>query len=387
MGLQERYATPGQYIEALLIERGWTSKILALIAGVDEAVISKLINGRKPLEAELALVMGEVFETPAEDFLGLQKAYDLALAKTRRRPDPGRAGRAQLFGKLPVSEMVKRGWLQDVESLKDLGAVEVALTKFFGVASVGEIEVLPHAAKKTEVFSEASPSQLAWLYRVRQIAGDMVVAPFSKEGLTVALSELTKLRISEEATRHVPRLLEAAGIRFVVVESLPGAKIDGVCFWSENQPVVGMSLRHDRLDNFWFVLRHELEHVRLGHGRGAIMLDAELEGDRAGVGEGVAEEERHANSAAAEFCVPQKVLSEFIVRKEPFFAERDILSLARMLSIHPGLVAGQLQHRTKRYDRFRKHQAKVRAIITPSAITDGWGDVAPVEYQGATIGD
>jgi HTH-type transcriptional regulator/antitoxin HigA len=108
------------------------------------------------------------------------------------------------------------------------------------------------------------------------------------------------------------------------------------------------------------------------------MLDAELEGERAGDGPTVAEEERVANEAAAEFCVPQASLKAFIERKAPFFPERDIIALARMLHIHPGLVAGQLQHRTGRYDRFRVHQAKVRSCIAPSAIVDGWGDVAPV---------
>ena len=52
------------------------------------------------------------------------------------------------------------------------------------------------------------------------------------------------------------------------------------------------------------LLRHELEHVLQGHGKSAIMLDSELEGDRAGIGSDVVEEERIANEAAADFCVP-----------------------------------------------------------------------------------
>jgi HTH-type transcriptional regulator/antitoxin HigA len=47
-----------------------------------------------------------------------------------------------------------------------------------------------------------------------------------------------------------------------------------------------------------------------------------------------------------------------------------------MISVHPGLIAGQLRRRTNRYDRFVNHLAKVRSIIAPNAITDGWGDVA-----------
>ena len=43
------------------------------------------------------------------------------------------------------------------------------------------------------------------------------------------------------------------------------------------------------------------------------------------------------------------------------------------------MLAGQLQRKTDRYDRFRNHLTKVRTIILPNAIKDGWGDVAPVE--------
>jgi len=77
--------------------------------------------------------------------------------------------------------------------------------------------------------------------------------------------------------RKVPRILAEHGIRFLIVESLPSAKIDGVCFWlNDVSPVVALSMRFDRIDNFWFVLRHELEHVVQRHGLSKMMLDANL---------------------------------------------------------------------------------------------------------------
>jgi len=136
-------------------------------------------------------------------------------------------------------------------------------------------------------------------------------------------------------------------------------------------------MRHDRIDNFWFVLRHELEHVRLGHGRSAMILD-DLEGERGGTGVDVPEEERLANSAAQEFCVPSAKMDSFVARKAPFFSERDLTAFAKLLGVHAGLVAGQLQHRTGRYDRFRPHLASVRSHVRAGAAVDGWGDVYPV---------
>lgn len=372
------YKTPGQLIEALLAERSWTQKLLAVVLDMSESTTNKLISGKQAVSAEIALLLEEVFEVPAERFLSLQKDYDLARARLVSRPDPGRATRAEVFRGLPVAEMIKRRWI-DATDIKDIQSVEESLAKFFRVPTINDIEFLPHAAKKTAVGGETTPAQLAWLYRVRQIADEMLVGQFSPFGVRRAIEQLKLLVLSAEETRKVPRVLAEAGIRFVIVESLPGAKIDGVCFWLDDQaPVVGMSFRHDRIDNFWFVLRHELEHVLRGHGKEMIQIDSELEGGRAGVGDDVPEQERQANAAAAEFCVPAKTLDAFIARKAPFFAERDIRSLASALKIHPGLVAGQLQHRTGRYDRFRDHLVKVRSIVAPGASVDGWGDVAPV---------
>lgn len=372
-----QHRTPGQLIQELLDSRGWTQRVLAIVLGADETGVNKIIAGKRAVDAELALALSELFGVPAERFLELQKTYDLAQARIVTRADPGRANRAHLFGNLPISEMMKRGWI-DVDDMRNVPKVEAALTKFFGAASPAEIEVLPHAAKKTNFSSDVTPAQIAWLYRVKELASEMLVARYSPEAVRGAVSKISALLASPDEARKVPRILAECGIRYVLVESLTGAKIDGVCFWlNDKSPVIAQSLRYDRIDNFWFVLRHEMEHVLQLHGRSVIMLDAELEGERAGVGPNIPEEERLANQAAAEFCVPQKKLDGFIARKAPFFAERDILGFARTLQIHPGIVAGQLQHRTKRYDRFRDHLVKVRSIIAPSAIVDGWGDVAP----------
>lgn len=374
----EDFKTPGQLIESLLEERRWSQRTLAIVIGKGEAALNKIIAGKQALDAETALILEEVFGVPAQRFLGLQRDFDLAIARASARPDPQRANRAHIFGGLPVGEMSKRGWLGSL-NIRDLQQVERALATFFGVQSTEEIEFLPHAARKTAINAEATPVQLAWIYRARSMAAEMIVPPFSSSKLESMIEGLRSLLVSAENVRLVPRLLEQAGIRFVIVEGLPSAKIDGVCFWlDERSPVVGMSLRHDRVDNFWFVLRHELEHVRLGHGKNHIILDAELDGERAGIGPNVSEEERLANKAGAEFCVPQVQMKAFVDRKAPLFSERDMVGFARSIGVHPGLVAGQLQHITGRYERFRQHLEKVRTHLVSTAYVDGWGNVAPV---------
>ena len=370
------FKTPGQLLHALLAERGWSNRVLSAVLEAEETGISKLVKDKKAITPEIALALEEVFCVPAERFLSLQRDYDLAKARLIARPDPKRAARAQLFGGLPIAEMIKRGWLTSCD-VKDMPGVEKALAAFFGVNSVEEIEILPHAAKRTVVSEGATTVQLAWLYRVKQIASEMIVAKYSHASGLKAIQLLKPLLLAAEEARKVPKILAECGIRFVIVETLPSAKIDGVCFWlGPTAPVIAMTMRFDRIDNFWFVLRHELEHVLHEHGKAVISIDSELEGAKAGVGSTLSEEERVANSAAAEFCVPQKTMDSFIARKAPTFAERDILGVAATVGVHPGLIAGQLRHRTGQYNRFTSHLVKIRSIVSPGAMVDGWGDIA-----------
>jgi HTH-type transcriptional regulator/antitoxin HigA len=364
--------TPGQLIEALLNERGWNNRILAAVLEVEETGISKLISSKKAVTPEVAISLEEVFGMPAERFLELQRNLDLAKARIVTIPNPARAERAQLFAELPVAELIKRQWI-NVEDIRDLAAVDKALVDFFDGQNPNQIAHTPHAAKKTSAGEEPSPAQLAWLYRVRQIAKELLVPKYQEAAARASIPRLKALLSAPEEARHVPRILQECGIRLVIVEGLKSSKIDGVCLWlDEHSPVIGMTIRFDRMDNFWFVLRHELEHVLQGHGMTEPSLDVDLNGDV------VEEEEKIANAVASEFCAPKARIDSFINRKAPIFPERDFLGLAKVLGVHPALVAGQIQFKTGRYDLFRSHLAKIRDRVLPSAVVDGWGDVAPV---------
>jgi len=373
------FVTPGQMIEAQLRERGWTQRTLAKVLGVSEQTVSSLMKGRTKVSTELALKLRAILDIDADELVKLQASFELKKAELEFRTDPSLNTRAMVFGDIPVSDMSARGWLKGVSDLWD-SRLNESLCQFFGVPSIDQIEILPYAAKKTDVMGDATPAQITWLYRVKRIAQNTLVGKYSPTAVSDVVKDLKPLLNAAEGARKVPRILAEAGIRFAIVESLPAAKIDGVCFWlNEESPVIGMTLRFDRIDNFWFVLRHELEHVIRNHGKSSAMLDVDLEGDRAGTGADIPEEERIANEASAEFCVPQNQLKRFIQVKSPFFAERDIRGFAATYKIHPGIVAGQLQHKTKRYELFRNHLVKIRSVVTPNSMVDGWGDVAPID--------
>ena len=363
---------PGEFIKDELEARGWLQRDLAYILGVSEQAINPIMSGKRGISPEMALALAKAFDISPEYFMNLQKAYELSIA---RAADPAIERRAFLQAKYPIREMVRRGWFAATE---DVSLLEAQFMRFFHTNSLCDVPCLSHNAKKGGDYAETTPLQWAWLFRVRQIASEMVVPAYSEASLRAAIAEMPRLMVDPEEVRHVPRILAECGVRFVIVETLPKANIDGVCFWLENSPVVGMTCRFDRIDNFWFVLRHELEHLLNRDGQNdplspkMVDMDLDVQADNLPI------EEALANKAAAEFCAPQEAIDSFFVRKYPFLSEKDTLGLARRVQRHPGIVVGQIQRRLNDYKWLHKHKAKIRTFLFSAAVVDGWGYPAPV---------
>jgi HTH-type transcriptional regulator / antitoxin HigA len=369
---------PGEYIREELDARGMQQRDLAYVLGVPEQAVSMIVAGKRGISPDMAKALGVAFGVDPELFANLQTAYDMSRAE---EPDPGVAQRARLSSAYPVREMLRRCWVNAI----DPDELEQEMADFFEVANSNELPHMAHAAKKSESgYGHTTPEQLAWFFRVRQIARGVICEGYSEEKLLASLLRLRACASEPSEARNVPRILADCGIRFIVVESLPKARVDGVCFWLDSdKPVIGMSLFHDRIDNFWFVLRHEIEHVLQRDGQTKPIIDAVLEGDSASESNSaLPPEERRANAAAAHFCVPKEQIDKFIARKSPFFSERDTVAFARRNNIHPGIVVGQIQNRTQRWNLLRKYLVKIRHHVAPAAILDGWGQIAPVVEKG-----
>lgn len=370
------FKTCGQLLEHLLKERNWSQKDLSNIINITESTVSRIIANKKPIDIKMALLLEEVFKVSAEEFIKIQFDYDLAKARLEIIPDEKIEKKAYLLGDFPIKEMNKRGWI-NIENIKNIESVEKEICHFFEVREVEEVKEITHFAKKTDVYSKLSPSQSAWLYRVKKIATEILVPKYSKQKLKNALEEIKTLMSSAKELRQIPRILTEAGVRFLIVEALPSSKIDGASFWLNDSPVIALTMRFDRIDNFCFVLRHECEHILREDGKNqgqGINIDIEMEKENLNL----SEVEKRANLVATEFCVPEKLMDAFIVRKDPLFDKNSLIGFANLLKIHPGIVVGQLQQRTGRYNLFRDYLVKVRDYIIPNAYTDGWGSVFPI---------
>ena len=366
---------PGTFIVEELEARNWQQVDLAYILGISPPQLSPLLNGKASVTPDMAAALGDAFDMPADFFANLQKMYDLHKAKP---VDPGVRTRASWVSYFPVRDMIKRGWIEDTEP----GLLDLQMMRFFGknriedIPFVGGGEIAAHAAKKSSNYDSITPPQFAWLHRVMKIAETIRAPLYSEDNLRKNLPKIRAHLLDKDDLIHIPQILLTAGVRFVLVEALPASKIDGVCVWIDGQPAIGMTTRLDRIDNFAFVLRHEIEHVLRGDGRDVSFTPVDEIGTDFDSTDGP-EEEVAANTAAAEFCVPKQQLSSFIARKSPFISEQDVLAFAARMEIHPAIVVGQVQHKTKKYNWLRKYQSGIRQFLFDWKFVDGWGRQCP----------
>lgn len=362
--------TPGEYIQEELEERGWTQLDLAEILGRPPQAINEIIKGKKSITPETAVGLAGAFGTSAHLWLNLEAAYKLSRVGTE---DSAVTERARLYEIAPISQMQRRGW---IESSSNVKVLQSQLKRFFGAQTLNQPVQFAHAARKSTDYGNLTPAQITWLWRARHLAQAVHVSrKFSGSSVESALSQLSNLKGEAEEARRIPQVLAQNGIRFLIVEHLPSTKIDGVCFWLDAEsPVIVLSLRYDRIDWFWHTLVHEMAHVKNRDGLEQTTLDTQLVGSDAQPFEQKPEAEKKADLFAVRFLVDQSKLKDFINRVHPLYSRVRILGFAKQQGVHPGIVAGQLQHMGRiSYAHSRWMLQGVKEVITASALTDGWG--------------
>lgn len=358
---------PGEFLKDELEARNWTQIEFAEIIGKDTRLVHEIVNGKRSVTPETAIILAEALGTSPELWMNLESQFQLS----KVRPQQNIISRkAQLHTKFPVREMIKRGW---IEATKNVDVLETQLFNYFGIKNLDDAPTFKHAAKKKS-YTDISIRQIAWLCRVRKIAFSAPAQKYSEASLSNAIEELKAKVEYVDGIREIASILAKAGIRLVIVEPLTGSKIDGACFWLDSRsPVIALSLRFDRVDNFWHTLMHELDHVKHGEGMSEPVIDIDIFAESV---EDKPDFEMRANKAAADILIPSEEMSGFIARVNPIFSNAQIVGFAKRVKVHPGIVVGQLQHRKMIDWRVgRKHLVKIREFVTVSALTDGYGQM------------
>jgi HTH-type transcriptional regulator/antitoxin HigA len=242
------------------------------------------------------------------------------------------------WGRFPLKEMAKRGWLRGAN------LAQAARDYFFSAAG----PQFATALHRKKVRAGSAPDKyalLAWQARVLDRAREVYAAGKLGEFKLndTWLGELVNLTRDAKGPAKARDLLNKHGIVLVIERHLPGTHLDGASMVSSvGVPVVALTLRYDRLDNFWFVLFHELGHVFL-HLYGSLRLDFFDEEDGTG-GDGV---EREADKFALDHLIAEavwkKCLSRFALTEEAVRID------AENLGMDPSIIAGRIRKERNNY--------------------------------------
>ena len=268
------------------------------------------------------------------------------------------------WSRFPVVEMYRRHWFEDFTgSLKDAKEQASSLAESYVKKVIKQPSVSRHRKRVRSDSSFDMYALLAWECRILQLAMKSTsVGVYTSGSLDESWfkSLVQESRHSNGPVRANERLAKA-GISLVIEPHLPQTYLDGAAFLYGGKPIIGLTLRYDRLDNFWFVLLHELihikEHLRVG-GIVSIFDDFDAEADKI---------ERETDKLALQAMIPidtwEMTLSRYVQ------SEESVSSDAEKLEINPAIIAGRIRKEADNYvilsnligqGEVRKHFPEVR---------------------------
>lgn len=188
---------------------------------------------------------------------------------------------------------------------------------------------------------------MAWLTAVRHLANTAnVTIPKRKTQGAIAARKLAQLSILPDGPKKAAELLRDWGIILVTLDHLPGTYLDGAAMRREDGvSIIAMTLRHDRIDNFWFTLLHEFCHVsqHLAEDIPLILDDLDLKSSD--------EIEQEADMFAQDALIPRDIWQKHV---SPEMTTEQLELIATKAKIHPAIVAGRWQREHSDYRRFAK---------------------------------
>ena len=328
-----RTVKPGQIIDRELTARGWSQKDLAEIIGRPVQAINEIIGGIKQITPNTAHELAQAFGTSAEFWMNLEANYRLYLAQKEQGTSEIQR-RSKLYSIAPVKELVKRGWIKSPESIDEL---EKAICSFLEIPSTDEQPKFEVAVSRRHSVDRGpiEISQIAVLKRAQHLAKTQKVPKFDLKKFREQIPRLLDFSENLEDIANIRKALMELGVRFVIVPPLPQSFLDGAAFKPDGNPVLLLTLRYDRIDNFWFNLMHEIAHISAGH-RG-VFIDNDIEQ------EGQSDEERDADSNAKNWLIDATEYRSFVNATRPYFSKNKIISFAQKIKRHPGIVLGRLR--------------------------------------------
>jgi HTH-type transcriptional regulator/antitoxin HigA len=306
--------------------------------------VSEVLSGKRPLSLSMMRALHSHLGIPAAVLL----RGGTALEETDDDIIP--------WKRFPLKEMAVRGWISSSIQREP----ERLLGSFFSqIGSPMEIAALLKRTETTRSARSLDPYALAaWKARIVNKASDQrPKAPYKPNSVNLKfMREVAQLSWSESGPRLAEEFLSAHGIPLIIEPHLSHTHLDGAAIMQGlDRPIIGMTIRHDRLDNFWYCLMHELAHISLHYGQGITHFFDNLD-----LKESKDPREQMADKLAGEALIPKEEWDRSPAKS--LRSQEAAEHLARKLRIHPAIVAGRMRREAGSYKILNQMigQGKVR---------------------------
>ena len=336
-------------------QKGLTQKDLIPYIG-SRSRVSEILSGKRSLTRQMIHNLHSGLNIPLESLSSEPAVFD----------ESGNI-QPQYWNNSLVKEMSEKGYFGN--STFSPSNKEHLLREFFSEYELMQ-KMSAHLRQSRHAnISTDKKALLAWSVRVQKKGkGKKNVVKYEKGMIDLAvMKDLAKLSIRENGPIQAMKDLRKKGVIVVIEPHLPRTRLDGAVFMNHGEnPIVGLTIRHDRLDNFWFTLMHEIAHIVLHYNDNApIFYDNADEEDSGDV------KEKEANDLAAEALVPEAKWETSAAKITP--SPMAIKSLANELGVHESIVAG--------YTRYKKQNFRyVRDIVNSAKIPPSLFDTEKNKY-------
>ena len=303
------------------------------------AKVSEVLAGKRAITMPMARALHRHLGIPADVLLGEPGAA------------PGDALADLEWSRFPVKAMAKLGWIPDrSRSSESTEEIIRGLIDRAGGADIAGA-ALYRRNDHLRANAKADPHALkAWCWQVLALANEQRPEADYVPGTVTPkfLGKVARLSWSEDGPRLAQDFLAEHGIVLIVSRHLPKTYLDGAALrLGDNRPVVGLTLRCDRVDNFWFCLLHELAHVgrHMDRNEGNAFVDDLTLRNVAGREEDPREVQ--ADEWAEEALVPSAAWNASVARENP--TPMAVMSLATKLEVHPAIIAGRVRYERRNY--------------------------------------
>jgi HTH-type transcriptional regulator / antitoxin HigA len=340
---------PGEIIQDELDAREMNQAELALLIGMEKSQLNDVIKGKRSINADTAVLLEKALGIDADYWMSAQKNYELDLARINAK-NQARIQSIEEWniwkGYVPVdffkkSKLITGDPIYDVEAIKKIygySHVEQFAATF---ASPVYVRYKQGNAKKAD-----RVNILGWTKLISYLGEQQKVTVFNQKHKAALLMELRKVIAENKNVKEAAvAALANAGIKLVFHKNADKCPVDGVCMWNGKNPLIGMSLRYSRLDNFAFTLFHELGHVYLH-----LVNDpqAQFVDDLDNADQRIDQDEIEANEFASNNLIAPKEWERFMGNSNRMQDEFAVLFAAE-IGIHPAVVKGRLKFEFKDY--------------------------------------